>query len=329
MKRAILLELLFLGVFFLPNSVQADHRKIRVGYASLTPAMATLWVTKEGKFFEKNQLEVELIAIQGGAPTVQATLSGELAFGMASGIPVIVSAIQGSGGVILAGIINTLPYQLYASKEITRVEQLRGKRVAISRFGGPADYAVRFVLEKSGLKPVQDVALLQIGGHGERLAALSARAVDAALIEPPQTLIARKAGFNLIADVPRMGLEAQHTSLFTTKSFIANHPRTVQAMMKALVEGIHFYRTRKEETMKIFAKYMRITDQEALAESHEQYIQKGIAPKPYPTLKGIQSLLDLEAEKNPKAKGARAEQFVDIRFLQELDQSGYIDSLYK
>ena len=329
MKMRLAISSLLLSLAALVSSAQADHRRIRIGYASFTPAMATLWVAKERQFFEKNDLDVELIAIQGGAPTVQATIAGDLAFGMASGIPVVVSAIQGSGGTLLAGIINTLPYQLFAAKGITRVEQLKGKKLAVARFGGPADYAARFVIAKSGLKPVQDVALLQIGGHAERLAAVIAGSVEAALIEPPQTLIARKAGLNLIADVPQMGLEAQHTSLFTTKSFIANHPRTTQATMKALVQAIHFYRTRKEETMKIFAKYMRIDDREALGEAHEHYIQKGIPRKPYPTLQGVQSIIDGEAEKNPKARGLKAEQFVDLRFLQQLDQSGYIDSLYK
>jgi NitT/TauT family transport system substrate-binding protein len=214
-----------------------------------------------------------------------------------------------------------------AQPQIKTAEQLKGGSVAISRFGSASDFIARFALSKIGLTPGKDVTLVQIGSTGARMdAALSGR-VQATVINPPASFIAQKRGMTILADLPKMGLVYQHTSAATTKKYIREHPDIVRRYVKSQVEAVHRIYTDKEISIKALAKYFgRGVEREILEKTWANLLNESVLPrKQYPSIEGIKTILATEA----KGKAGKPEDFVDLTFIRELDQSGYIDALYK
>jgi ABC-type nitrate/sulfonate/bicarbonate transport system substrate-binding protein len=173
------------------------------------------------------------------------------------------------------------------------------------------------------------VALLQIGAQTARFAALQAKNVQSTIITPPFTLTARKLGYNTLIDMSQLNIPYQLTALLASATYIKQHPDIVQAVVRALSEGIHFYKREKEASLKIVAKYLKTDDREALEETYREVALKVLPEKPYPSLAGVQTILDEYAKRNPKAKSAKAEEFVDASFVKKLDDEGLFERLYK
>ncbi len=326
MRRAV--ALLLLG-WLLTGGAPAGAEALRVGYSALTANQAPLWVTKEAGLFDRHGLDVTLLFIEGGSKATQALLGGDVPIIQVGGSSIVQSRLAGADAVIIAGAFNTLNFKLVSAPEITDPKQLKGRKLGTSRFGSSNDFAARFMLEQFGLAPDRDVPILQIGSEPARLAALKAGAVQAILVEVPTTLTAKKLGFNIIADLGELGLEYQHTAIATTEGFIQRRSDTVRRFLHAYVEGIHYYKTHRVESLAVMARYLKSGDVEALEEAYLEIGVKRTPRKPYPTLKGIQLILNELGEKNPKALTLKPEAVVDVRFIKALDESGAIDRLYR
>jgi LysM repeat protein len=222
-----------------------------------------------------------------------------------------------------------MDYKLIVSRDITRPDQLKGKIMAVSRIGSSSDFATRYALEKYGLAPDKDVAIVQIGSQPARFSALESGKIHGVMIAIPLTAKAKRMGLNTLADLQMLGLEYQHTGLAFSQDTIKKQPELVRNVLKAFVESIHFMKTRRQETIGILAKYLKSDDTEALDEAYDSVLNSLIPEKPYPTIKGIQIMLREMGIKEPAARSARPEQFVDLTFMKELDSSGFVDHLYK
>src|SRR5919108_4228726 len=308
---------------------ESPLEKITIAYSSVSGHMAPLWVTHERGFFRKHGLDVQLVFIESGSTAVKSLISKEVAFAQMAGAGVIQSRLQGTDVVMIAGFLNTMDYQLMVDKSITRPDQLKGKAMAVSRFGSSSDFATRYALDKYGLVPEKDVTILEIGSQPARFAALEAGKIQAAMVAVPLTLKAKALGFHTLADLQMLGLEYQHTGLATTQALIKSRPDLIRNVMKAYVEAIHFYKTNRAESIAILGKYLKTTDPELLTEVYQNLGLTLTPRKPYPTLRGIEVMLRELAAKDPKAKTARPDDFVDLTFIKELDSSGFIDRLYK
>jgi ABC-type nitrate/sulfonate/bicarbonate transport system substrate-binding protein/LysM repeat protein len=304
-------------------------KKVVIGYSAISPASSSAWFALEGGFFRKNGLDAQLIFIESGSRMVQTLISGDVVAAQVAGAPVIQSNLQGSGVVIIAGLLNTMDYKFVVSRDITRPDQLKGKTVAVSRVGSSSDFATRYALEKYGLVPDKDVAIMQIGSQPARFSALESGRIHGVMIAIPLTVRAAKLGLNTLADLQMLGLEYQHTSLAVSQNLIKTQPDLVRSVLKAFVEGIHYAKSHRKEAIAILAKYLKTDDADALQEAYESELQALIPEKPYPTIKGIQTILRELAAKDANARAARPEQFADLSFMKELDSSGFIDRLYK
>jgi ABC-type nitrate/sulfonate/bicarbonate transport system substrate-binding protein len=311
------------------KSSEPGREKIRIVYAGLSGNQAAGWAAYEEGFFRKAGLDVELVNVVGGATAVQTLVNGEVEFGQISGLPVVESSLNGSGIVILAGLLNTMNYQFIVGKQIKQPEQLKGKTVAVSRFGSSSDFATRYALERFGLAAGKDVNIIEIGTQPERFAALENGKIHGVMLEVPLTMKAKQLGFPMLADLQALGLEYQATVLAATQQTIRSRPALVRKVLTAYVEAIHYYKSHRNEALAVLQKYLKTNDNDALQESYEGIGLALVPEKPYPTLRGIQIMLRELAEKNPKAQSARPEQFVNSTFLRELDSSGFIDRLYK
>src|SRR5437016_14366950 len=289
-------------------------KKITIGYSSISPASSSAWFAYEGGFFRKYGLDAQLIFIESGSRMVQTLISGDVVAAQVAGALVIQSNLQGSGVVIIAGLLNTMDYKFVVSRDITRPDQLKGKAVAVSRIGSSSDFATRYALEKYGLVPDKDVTILQIGSQPARFAALETGKISGVMIAIPLTAKAAKAGYNTMADLQMLGLEYQHNALAVSQNLIKTQPDLVRNILRADVEAIHYMKTHRKETIAILNKYLKTDDTDALQEAYDAEIQALIPQKPYPTLKGIQIILRELGAKDAVARAARPEQFVDLTF---------------
>lgn len=304
-------------------------KKVAIAYSAISASQAPAWVAYEQGLFKKYGLDVQLIFIEAGSRTVQTLVSGDVAAAQVAGTSVMQSNLQGSGVVMIAGFLNTMDYKFIVARDITRPDQLRGKTVAVSRVGSSSDFATRYALEKYGLIPDKDVTILQIGSQPARFSAMETGQIHGVMIAIPLTAKAKKMGLNTLADLQMLGLEYQHTGLAVTRSLIKTEPELVRNILRGFVEGIHYMKRNRKESAAILAKYLKTDDADALEEAYESVIQALIPEKPYPTLKGIDTILREMGVKDPNARSAKPEQFVDLTFIKELDSSGFIDRLYK
>lgn len=231
----------------------------------------------------------------------------------------------------MAAGITSLNYVLIGKPGVTKPEQLKGGSVAISRFGSATDSIARFALKKIGFTPGKDVTIVQVGSGPDRFNAALTGKVTAAVINPPSSFLAEKKGLVVLADVAKMGLIFQHTGAVTTRRFIKERPDTVRRYVRSHMEAVARIWTDKEATVKALGKYMGGgVERSILERSRDDILTEALLPKKqFPSLEGLKTVLEDIGERDPRAKTAKPEQFVDFSFIKELNQSGYIDSLYK
>ncbi len=308
----------------------AAPEKLIFGWSAIAGAQAIPWITKEAGLFEKNGLDTTLLFLDGGSRAVQVLLAGETPIVQGGGSAPVAARLRGGDTTIFLGIVNVLAYSLIVSPDIKKPDDLRGKKLAVSRYGSNSDYATRKLLVKWGLRPDVDVAILQIpGGQPTRLGAVQNGQVAGLVAQPPLTSMARKAKLNFLAEPADFGSSHYtNTPILTRSAYIRERRDTVRRFTRAIVEGIHVYKTQKEFSKKVIAKYMRVTDADAVEDSY-QFFSPVVPAKPYPPMEGIREVLAELGEKDPKARAAKAEDFADMSFVKELDDSGFIDGLYK
>jgi ABC-type nitrate/sulfonate/bicarbonate transport system substrate-binding protein len=310
---------------------EAQVTKLRVGYSAISEVDMPAWVANETKLFEKNGLDVQLVYFTGGTTAVLALVSGEVPICQVAGPAVVNSALAGSDIVMIAGGATAADYSLISGREITRPEQLKGGSVAVSNFGAASDFIARYALEKIGLTPGKDVSMVQAGGISDRLAAVLVGRVQATVLNPPASFIGQKKGLNVLADVAKLGLAFQNTGVATSRRFSREQPEIVRRYVRAQVEAVHRIYTDKQTALQILTKYFRGNVERDILEKTWELLTEGtlLPRKQYPTIEGIKFILAPLAEKDPKAKAAKPEDFTDLSFIKALDESGYIDNLYK
>jgi len=307
---------------------QSPREKLHVGYTVIAPTQATVWTAKELGFYAKHGLDVELLLLVGAPLAVSALVGGETPIVHAGASAVITSNLQGSGAVLVAGGANRFPYVLFVTDQVKRVEDLKGKKFGVSRVGG-ADYAAAVtVLERYGLKE-NDVAYVQTGSIPARLAGMQTNALQATLLQAPETLRAKEMGLRMLLDFTKIDVEWQLNGVATTRDFIKKKPDTVRRFLRAFLEGIHYNLTNPKGAQKVLHKYLAIKDEKSIEEAYREIVVKLTRRVPYPTEPGIQLYLDQLKAKNPKAAQARPADFIDTSFLKELESSGFIGELYK
>jgi NitT/TauT family transport system substrate-binding protein len=321
----------FYLIFFLPAPLSAQQlHNLIVGYSSVSASFLPLWIAKESKIFNRNGLDVQMVFFNSGTTAVMALLSGNSPISHTAGSGIVNSRLGGSDAVLIVGGTVSLDWWLLSRPSIKSAAQLKGGSVAISAFGSSSDFVARYALRKLGLDPEKDVTLVALGSPVTRQAALEVDRVQATVHVHPSTFVAQKKGFNVLADVAALGLAYQHTGVATTQRFIKENPEIVRAYVKSQVEAVHRLKTDREGGIRVLAKYMAgIKDKDILEKSYDLAVADNMLPrKQYPTLEGIKTILDSMAPKDPRAAKATPEDFVDMRFVRELDQSGFVDKLY-
>ena len=320
---------LFCFLFYSASLPAQSQKTLLLGLASISGGIETLYVTKKIGAFKRNGLDVDFLLLQGGSQALQVLLSGDIKLISGGGGTAAQRArFKGAGNLLVATYTPTMPYSLYVNAKIQDAKRLKGAKIAISRFGSSSDFAARFMVARLGLDPSKDVTIMQIGNQRERMSALLSGSVDGSVVDAPNTLIARQQGFVELADASKLGLTYPHNNIASTDRFIREEPQTVFSFLRAFVEGIAYYRTHKAESMQMIKEFLRVSDN-AIAEEAYEYYSRITPAKPYPNAEGVRGVLEEIALTEPAIKNAKIEQFVDASFITKLDQSGFIDGLYK
>lgn len=301
--------------------------KINTSYISTTPgSSAVLWVAKEAKIFDKHGIDATVIFISGSVRGIQSILAGEIAIGEGGGPGLASARLAGGDVVAIAGNVNVLPYYLVSQPAIKKHEDLRGKIGGTHIAGTTAEFALKVALKRIGLDPLKDVNLRVIGGAIERMVALQKGIVNFTVVTEAGKAMAERLGYPTVVDMVTLQIPFPQNGIYTSTKLTRENPEFVRRYLRAYVEAIHYYKTHKEDTIKVMRKYSRLDDRKVLEEAWDWHA-KFMPEAPYPPADGYQLVLQDMADKNPKAAQANVKDYIDTRFIKELEDSGFIKGL--
>ena len=313
MKLQRLLRFLFLWLYCLvvPSGVSAQTT-VRMAFNGFG-GVAPLYLGQETGIFKKQGLNLELVFIPGGSLSLQALIGKSLDLLMTGGPPVVNASLQGAKIKIIGGVTNLLPYTFVVIATIRSTEQVKGKKIGISRFGSNTDYVVRLALSQFSLTP-NDVQIIQVGGSQARLVALQSGAIQATVLSPEEALVAQKLGFGVLLDFIEKGIEFPHVNFVARDDYLETQPQTIRAFMRGYVEAVRYYKTHRTEAVKKIMTLSKLPERQ-MAEVVYDGSLRATPDDGKPTLRGMEVVLDTAAKENPKAKNITVQQLLDLRFI--------------
>jgi ABC-type nitrate/sulfonate/bicarbonate transport system substrate-binding protein len=297
------------------NDIALPQATAVYGVISTDPVY--LWIAQEKGFFKKNGINIDLTHIPTNQ-AVQALVGGKVNF-VTAGPQILEAALAGSDTVYIMGPLNTFVLSLYSKPEINGIKGLAGKTIGATNKGTPTDIAGHILLKQNGLTPDVDVKFAYLKELPALVGALKQGIIDAALITAPSTLIARGFGLKELVNVTALRIPFVQHAVGTTRSYINAHPDLVRRFVRSAVEGLAYMRSHRAEVLPVLSKYTKITDPAQFNEALNAY-ENAWEKIPLPSQAAIEAVL--ATSPNPKAKGARWDQFVDDRFVKALVMSG-------
>jgi NitT/TauT family transport system substrate-binding protein len=295
--------------------------KARVAWTSFASNMSGTWVAQEEGLFKKNGLEVELVHIPSTSRAIQVMLAGELQYSYMDGRNSATAALKGADVVILAGVANRLVFSFMARPEIKSFNDLKGKKIGITRLGSSTHSVTLWVMNKVGLKP-EEYQMLQLVDVPNIFTAISAGQIDAGALSPPTNFRARKAGLTELMDLTKEGPEYVSVAIGSTRSYIKANEELTRRFIRGYSEGVMFLKANKTAGIRAIQKYARIKDPDILDATYGE-ARAYIESVPYVTRKGLETIIGELIPTEPKARTARPEDFLDTRFVSQLEKEGF------
>jgi NitT/TauT family transport system substrate-binding protein len=304
---------------------------LRVGIPGLSAEFAPVWAANDRGLLKKYGFESEIIAMQGGTQLAQAVIGASIPVAVMGGA-YLTAAVRGADLVMIATHMDKFPYSLIVKPNIKRVEDLKGTKLAISRFGSSSDAGLRVALQKLGLNPDKDVTILQVGGQTERFAALKGGTVDGTVVIPPLSGAAQRLGYNALINMTELGIPYPQEGVVVSRQMIGSRRETIIRFLKAYIEGVKELKTDKEFAIAVMAKHLRLDrkkDREALEDSFKEVVIEQMLKVPSINLEAIKVGLDLLGKDKPARASSNPRDYVDGSLMQELVKSGFTEQLYK
>lgn len=323
MKRTIVFAIV--ALFLQASAAGAQLKRIAAGYSAISATQVGFYIAKDAKLFEKYGLFVDPVYVAGGSRMAQAIIAGEFALALAGGNIVNVD-LSGGDIVIIGGVVNVPSFYLFVQPSIKKYEDLKGKALGVTRYGASTDVSLRAYLKKYSLEPDRDVKILQMGGQPEIVAGMQAGVVQGGILTSPADVKAKKAGFVMLANFAKEGIDYPTTSLVSTRSTIKKDRDTVKRFLMAYSEAVDVLFRDKELALKILGKWTRTQDP-AMLESSYEYATNFIERPPRLPYKATENIIATMAETDPRAKDRKVADFLDPSIYNELEKSGFFKSL--
>jgi NitT/TauT family transport system substrate-binding protein len=309
------------------------QERVRIGLSSISATSGSIWVAEEKGLFKKQGVNVEVIIIGGGAARVVSSLiAGEIQFSVGGGDAVIRAALRGADTVLTASPLKTGLQRLMVRPEIKTPADLRNKKIAVTRFGSASHWVLQLFLRKWGMR-TEDIQILQLGSSPAMFASLEKGGVDGAVFTIPTFFVAEERGYRILADPVDLDIYYLQNSFDSTRGYLKRNRDQALRVIKALCEGIAYFRKYRKESIAVLQKKLRIQsaqekDLKYLELSYNLLADKFYNTVPYANPKAIETTLEFVAGEDPKAKGADPKQFIDESLVREVDASGFIKHLY-
>ena len=305
--------------------------RVRIGLSSYTPINAAVWIAEERSLFKKHGIDPEVVVVAGAsAGGVSALIAGDVQFLTAGGGAVINSGLSGADVVMIGSIVNKGVQRVMARSDIRRPEDLRGKRVGVTRIGASSHMVLLLMLRQWGMTP-NDIQTLQLNASPAMLAGLERGAIDAAVLTEPTFFIAEDLGYRILADLADMDIYYLHSMIDTTRTLVKTNRDLATRFMRAYIESIAYFKKHRADAVEIMKKKLRTTPAQAkyLERSYALYNSGYFENAPYPALKGVSSVLEFLSRDNPKARSADPRSFIDGSIVKDIEDSGFIKKLYE
>lgn len=319
---------LIIVLFLLAAAREArSQEKIRVGQGSISLQSGLMHIGKDRGLFAKYGLTTEVIYIPGGSINVQVLVSGNLDLSQLSGAPGVAANLEGADLVYFLGLLDKLNYQLITRPEIKSIEQLKGKKFGVSRFGSSADFGMRAMLKRVGVDPVKEATILQIGDEPARIAAIKSGNIDGTVANAPFGTEAERLKLNIIADSVKMDIPFFNTGLLGSKRYLEKQDAKVMNFLRAYLEAIKVLKTEREYSIKALAQFTRVQNLKAVQEGYDYFVNQ-LAPVPHPSVEAMQAVVTQIAETNSKARNVDAKNYVSDRYLMRLEDEGFVKKIW-
>jgi NitT/TauT family transport system substrate-binding protein len=312
LKKTVVWGLLVVSIIGGGASAFAQTTSVRIAFNGFGGA-GPLYLGEDAGIFKKQGLNLEMIFIPGGSLSLQALIGKSLDLLMTGGPPVVNAYLQGAKIKIIGGVINLLPYTFVTIGGIRNPEQLKGKKIGISRFGSNTDYVVRLALNQFALS-TSDVQIIQVGGSQARLVAMKSGAIQATVLSPEEALVAQKMGYGVLLDFIEKGIEFPHVNFVARDDYLESQGQIARTFMRAYVESVRYYKTHRTEAVNKIVFLSKLPDRQ-MGEVVYDGSLRSTPDDGKPTLKGMEVVLDAAAKENPKAKGLTVQQLIDLRYI--------------
>lgn len=327
MKSRLVLLVLVTSLSAFLISARPVQAKSYIAYISdSTNSSVIFWLAKEAGIFKKHGLDLDTIFINGSVRGIQSLIAGDLGYSGAVGPAAINAKLAGGDIAIIQSQMNTLPYFIIGNPNIKSPEALRGRAAAVHIPGTSADFAMRLALIKAGI-PYKDIKAITVGGAPARLAAVTNGQTDFTVVTDGEKLYGEKLGLRVIIDMAKLNVPFQFNCTVTTRKKIRENPDEVRRVVWSMAESIHFFKTRKEESIKVMQKYTRGLPREILEGAYAANSEL-LVEDTYPTLEGLKQTLEVQVLTDARAAKYKAEDFVELRFVDEMKKNGFVDKLY-
>jgi len=301
--------------FLLCNNAAAQS-PVRINWTAVTGAQSGMFMAKQENLFKENGLDVELVHIPSSSRGIQSILAGEIAFSFMDGVNAAQANLKGANLALVAGATNRQVFSLMAKPEIKRIADLKGKKIGITRVGSSTHTSALFALNSAGLKP-SDYQILPLMEVPNIFTALSAGQIDAGVMSPPTNSRAKKAGFVELMNIAKEGPEFVSVAIGTSRTYIKANEDIVRRVVRAYAEGVQMFKSNKAAALKMIANQLKVKEPEIQEDTWNQF-REYLEYPPYVSRKGMEAVL---AEiSDPAAKSAKADDFIDMRFVAELDK---------
>ncbi len=325
MKRTgiLICRMLLVALWLVPfrPALAQELQKVNVGYSGTGITQYTLEIARRQGLFRKNGLDPVIVYVSSGSLLGQALIGGSFDIAFSQGSEAVTAKLRGADMRIVASVANHFNHVFLGHPSITSLKQLKGKKVAVSRFGSGSHFMTNLVIKEAGLDPQKDVAVLQIGNSSSRMAAIMAQSVDATIMAADFVPLAKKQGFNILADLADTKVEYPFLTFHMMEPVIDRNPKLVKAFIKSISEGIRVLKTDRNAAKAAIQAALKTNDAETLEDAATR-AAKVLEVRPFPTVAGIQTVLEELSEKEPKARTSKFEDFVDLRALRELEKEG-------
>jgi NitT/TauT family transport system substrate-binding protein len=322
-----LLAIVTLLSMFSPSAASGADKLIGV-HSARVMSQSLPWMAQEAGLFKKHNLDFQLVFIASSSIVTAALLSGDTEMTLTGGIGNVIAYVRGSTDVVfVGGVKNVMTQSLLAGKAFKRPEDLKGKRIAVSRIGGNTHYFTIQAFRRFGMEPNRDYSFMQSGGDPEAVAALVSGQVDAATLTPPGDAMAIANGFQYLIYGPDLKIPYSATAFVTKRSIIAKRPQVIGQFMRAMAEAAKIMHTDREFVYKVLGKYLRVTDRSILDAAYNAEI-KALEQRLVIKNEALQAILDEIAPTDARAKKVKPQELVDMRYVDEMERSGYFDQLW-